>query len=372
MRPWRSQRGLVVVTCPELSALPWALLPSMVGRPFTVALSLTSFAPTGCPGPLRRWWLAGRSSAVFAAVERLGVRPACTSTSGPRAACLGRGRSIVGTWGPEPARRAVAPRRPRRRADPTPASCTSRRTARTRSSRRCSPRAPARRARLRPRAAADGRARRPRRALGLRGRARLGPSRPRVAGARAVAALARRALRRRRGRARARRRRGLDDDAPPRAARLRPAERRGPRPSRRRDRRPRRPPSSTSAASTAPDGPPRCALDRAPLRRTVECGVRRRPTGPGSCYGSGADRVRSSARTHRAPEAAQIRGRVPRDPTGIDRCASSSPLPLDQGRHRPTRRRGSPSSRARLRMAMASAILRASMRSRGASPRWGS
>src|SRR6478609_7729848 len=29
LRPWRSDRGLVVVTCPELSALPWALLPSM-------------------------------------------------------------------------------------------------------------------------------------------------------------------------------------------------------------------------------------------------------------------------------------------------------------------------------------------------------
>ena len=39
LRPWRSDRGLVVVTCPEVSALPWALLPSMrAGR-----------SPSRCP-----------------------------------------------------------------------------------------------------------------------------------------------------------------------------------------------------------------------------------------------------------------------------------------------------------------------------------
>lgn len=45
LRPWRSSRGgLVLVTCEELSALPWALLPSMHARPLTVAASLTSFS----------------------------------------------------------------------------------------------------------------------------------------------------------------------------------------------------------------------------------------------------------------------------------------------------------------------------------------
>jgi tetratricopeptide (TPR) repeat protein len=47
LQPWRSSRGLVLVTCPELSALPWALLPSMRARPLTVAVSLTSFARRG-------------------------------------------------------------------------------------------------------------------------------------------------------------------------------------------------------------------------------------------------------------------------------------------------------------------------------------
>ena len=45
IRPWRTrQEGLVLVTTPEVSALPWALCPSLVGRPLTVARSLTSFA----------------------------------------------------------------------------------------------------------------------------------------------------------------------------------------------------------------------------------------------------------------------------------------------------------------------------------------
>lgn len=45
IRPWRSSRGgLVMVTCEEMSALPWALLPSMNARPLTVAASLTSFS----------------------------------------------------------------------------------------------------------------------------------------------------------------------------------------------------------------------------------------------------------------------------------------------------------------------------------------
>ncbi|WP_347354411.1 CHAT domain-containing protein [Intrasporangium sp.] len=45
MRPWRlAAAGLVLVTSHEVSALPWALLPSLAGRPLTVARSLTAFA----------------------------------------------------------------------------------------------------------------------------------------------------------------------------------------------------------------------------------------------------------------------------------------------------------------------------------------
>ncbi|WP_076261260.1 CHAT domain-containing protein [Intrasporangium flavum] len=45
VRPWGLRRtGLVLVTCEEVSALPWSLLPSLGGVPLTVASSLTSFA----------------------------------------------------------------------------------------------------------------------------------------------------------------------------------------------------------------------------------------------------------------------------------------------------------------------------------------
>lgn len=45
IRPWRAETtGVVLVTSPEVSALPWALLPSLTGRPLTVARSLTAFA----------------------------------------------------------------------------------------------------------------------------------------------------------------------------------------------------------------------------------------------------------------------------------------------------------------------------------------
>ena len=92
LRPWRSNRGLVVVTCPEVSALPWALLPSMVGRPFTVALSLTSFARRVATTP------ADGSTPVHVSVGP-GV---------PRAAS--EARTILATWGstdqaPGPSRR---------------------------------------------------------------------------------------------------------------------------------------------------------------------------------------------------------------------------------------------------------------------------
>ncbi|KJK10142.1 hypothetical protein UB45_20670 [Terrabacter sp. 28] len=87
IRPWRSDRGLVVVSCPEVSALPWAVLPSMRGRAFTVAPSLTSFARRG---------LAGAPP---------GVVPECPTPvhvsvgpGVPRATA--EAQAIVGTWGP--------------------------------------------------------------------------------------------------------------------------------------------------------------------------------------------------------------------------------------------------------------------------------
>lgn len=87
LRPWRSDRGLVVVSCPEVSALPWAVLPSMRGRPFTVAPSLTSFARRGLAG------------------APLGAVPECPAPvhisvgpGVPRATA--EGQAIVGTWGP--------------------------------------------------------------------------------------------------------------------------------------------------------------------------------------------------------------------------------------------------------------------------------
>jgi len=81
MRPWRSDRGLVVVTCPEVSALPWAVFPSMKGRPFTVALSLTSYARRGgaSKGPLQ----SGVHVTVGPGVPR-----------GPA-----EGRAVLATWG---------------------------------------------------------------------------------------------------------------------------------------------------------------------------------------------------------------------------------------------------------------------------------
>ena len=114
MRPWHSQRGLVVVTCPELSALPWALLPSMVGRPFTVALSLTSFARRGVPDRSAGGGSPVGSSAVFGpAVDGSAFDPPGVHVSVgpavPRASA--EGRAIVSTWGAgarlaEPSRRA--------------------------------------------------------------------------------------------------------------------------------------------------------------------------------------------------------------------------------------------------------------------------
>lgn len=54
LRPWRAKRsGIVLVTCQEISALPWALMPSLAGCPVTLARSLTSFARREAAGGLR-------------------------------------------------------------------------------------------------------------------------------------------------------------------------------------------------------------------------------------------------------------------------------------------------------------------------------
>ena len=116
LRPWRSQRGLVVVVCPEVSALPWALLPSLVGRPFTVALSLTSFArrTASAPDAPDAPDASGASGASGASVASWksqvgGARVHVSVGPGvPRAA--GEARTILGTWGagdepPGPSRR---------------------------------------------------------------------------------------------------------------------------------------------------------------------------------------------------------------------------------------------------------------------------
>ncbi|MGO4596984.1 CHAT domain-containing protein [Terrabacter sp. 2RAF25] len=87
LRPWRSDRGLVIVSCPEVSVLPWAVLPSMRGRPFTVAPSLTSFARRGLAG-------APRGAVPECPAEvHVSVGPGV-----PRAAA--EAQAIVGTWGP--------------------------------------------------------------------------------------------------------------------------------------------------------------------------------------------------------------------------------------------------------------------------------
>lgn len=72
VRPWRAHReGLVLVTCREVSGLPWALFPSLVGRPLTVARSLTSFARRD----------AGAATAA-AAASSSGERPTGATASG--------------------------------------------------------------------------------------------------------------------------------------------------------------------------------------------------------------------------------------------------------------------------------------------------
>jgi CHAT domain-containing protein len=83
VRPWGLRRGgLVLVTCQEVSALPWGLLPSLASTPVTLARSLTSFARR-IDGRDRD---AGRPHAVHVSV----------GPSLPRA--VSEGESVTAAW----------------------------------------------------------------------------------------------------------------------------------------------------------------------------------------------------------------------------------------------------------------------------------
>jgi hypothetical protein len=94
VQPWtRRGRGLVLVTCEEVSALPWALLPSLNGHPLTVAWSLTAFARRSTDGGVRR---EGRPAALR---QDSGRAPNLHVSVGPD---LARGESeaaaVVAAW----------------------------------------------------------------------------------------------------------------------------------------------------------------------------------------------------------------------------------------------------------------------------------
>jgi tetratricopeptide (TPR) repeat protein len=98
----RSNRGLLVVTCPEVSGLPWALLPSMAGRPFTVALSMTSYtrrstAPGSGAGPGAASRAGSGAGAGDGAQEGSAVHVS-VGPAVPRAGSEADG--IARTWGP--------------------------------------------------------------------------------------------------------------------------------------------------------------------------------------------------------------------------------------------------------------------------------
>ncbi len=86
IRPWRFSRGgLVMVTCSEVSALPWALLPSLTARPLTIARSLTAFAR-------RELTDTGRGSSGTATTRvRVSVGPGL-------ARARAEGDMVVATW----------------------------------------------------------------------------------------------------------------------------------------------------------------------------------------------------------------------------------------------------------------------------------
>ncbi|WP_404390619.1 CHAT domain-containing protein [Humibacillus xanthopallidus] len=91
LQPWRSSRGLVLVTCPEISGLPWALLASMRGRPLTMAVSVTSFARRGL-GAVGGDGDVATTDRAAATTVHVSVGPAV-----PRASA--EARAIARTWG---------------------------------------------------------------------------------------------------------------------------------------------------------------------------------------------------------------------------------------------------------------------------------
>ena len=100
IRPWRSNApGLVLVTCHEVSALPWALLPSLAGRPLTIARTLTAYAR--------------RDGSRAGAGEPAGQRSRSVHVSvGPALARAGaEAKAIAATWGADAV--VVAPSRAR-------------------------------------------------------------------------------------------------------------------------------------------------------------------------------------------------------------------------------------------------------------------
>ncbi len=93
IRPWRSSRGgLVLVTCEEMSALPWALLPSMQTRPLTVAASLTSFS--------RRETASGVAAGAPPRARRgvTGPRSVYVSVGPQLTRAAGEAQAVAATW----------------------------------------------------------------------------------------------------------------------------------------------------------------------------------------------------------------------------------------------------------------------------------
>ena len=100
LQPWRSSRGLVLVTCPEISALPWALLPSMRGRPLTMAVSVTSFARRGLGASGGLGGVGGVNGVgAVATADRAGVAPVHVSVGPAVPRASAEARAIARTWG---------------------------------------------------------------------------------------------------------------------------------------------------------------------------------------------------------------------------------------------------------------------------------
>lgn len=99
IRPWKSTRGgLVLVTCPEMSALPWALLPSLTGRPLTVARSLTAFARRELPDPTARTDVATRDPSPAATSGATPVTRVRVSVGPGLARARAEGAAVMAAW----------------------------------------------------------------------------------------------------------------------------------------------------------------------------------------------------------------------------------------------------------------------------------